>query len=88
MELGKIVDQMVSSLLIGADEPGRDAAARCQLKVQREHNACDPLPNLQIDLFIGGECRMTSPRSPISNSAFTGPGHPGLQSTFSPWPVH
>ena len=53
-EFQELVDQVVSAVVIGADEPGRAAGARCQLEARAGHNTYDRLPGIQMPLFICG----------------------------------
>ncbi len=50
----EMVDQMVADYMIGADEPGRMAGARRQLKARMGHDVYERLPNLKMPVFVCG----------------------------------
>ncbi|SEA30572.1 3-oxoadipate enol-lactonase [Desulfuromusa kysingii] len=50
----EMLDQMVTNLLVGANEHNRKVGARRQLEARLEHNTFDRLPNLQMPVFICG----------------------------------
>lgn len=49
-----LLDETLSGLRVGADEPGRQMGARRQLEARAHHDTYDRLPNLQMPVYICG----------------------------------
>ncbi len=47
-------DETLAALRVGADEPGRQIAARRQLEARARHDTYDRLPRLQMPVYICG----------------------------------
>lgn len=49
-----MVDQMISTYMFGAEEPGRAMGARRQLEARIKHDTYDRLPNLKVPVYLCG----------------------------------
>jgi 3-oxoadipate enol-lactonase len=57
-----LVEQSLSDLRVGADEPGRQVGARRQLMARAGHNTYDRLSGLRLPVYIcGGRCDGIAP---------------------------
>jgi 3-oxoadipate enol-lactonase len=50
----ELVNQMVTRLNVGADEPDREIGARRQLEARVNHDTYDRLPSLRLPVYICG----------------------------------
>ena len=53
-KLQALVDQVEATLLVGADEPGRNVGTHRQIEARRGHDTYDRLPTLRMPVFICG----------------------------------
>jgi len=53
-KLEGLVDQVEATLMVGADEPGREVGAYRQIGARRGHDTYDRLPTLRMPVFICG----------------------------------
>lgn len=53
-EFQAFVNEMLTGLKVGANEPGRAAGARRQIEARKDHNTYDRLPSLPMPVLICG----------------------------------
>jgi 3-oxoadipate enol-lactonase len=53
-EFQAVVDETLSGLKVGADEPGRAVGARRQIEARKGHDTYDRLPTLRMPVYICG----------------------------------